>query len=223
MNALHGSYLDPSGCKRKVTGDMTKMRWVPGLSAAVRRLLSNIEHTSRRLPGTQETRRLMRFDTNAHRIRYGVPIFVTFSQDEAHNLSMIRFSRVRRNDLVLISSSNATGAATFAQRQMPTLCSSKGNEVWSVSISDLIASLPDHDARRAILARDSLAAVDGFRTLVLLIYEYLFGMRICIFWPDCNNGRNSIPCQDLFGSNAFAKGVIFGRIDAGHTSIEVQK
>ena len=31
------------------------------------------------------------------------------------------------------------------------------------------------------------------------------------------------PCQDLFGSSATAEGGVFGRIDAGYTSIEAQK
>eukprot|EP00959_Pyramimonas_sp_CCMP1952_P097865 2045388-Pyramimonas_sp.AAC.1 len=42
----------------------------------------------------------MRFETNALRVRYGVPIFVTFSPDEGHNLLMVRLSRTRRQDPV---------------------------------------------------------------------------------------------------------------------------
>ena len=49
--ALVGTY-DQFGTKKKVSGDMTKLRYVPGLSAAARKLLQNIEHCSRRLPGT---------------------------------------------------------------------------------------------------------------------------------------------------------------------------
>ena len=94
--ALGEKYKDLVGKLQSVRGDMTKLRYVAKLSAAARKLLQNIEHTSRRLPGTQGVRRLMRFDTNAMRIRYGVPIFVTFSPDEAHNLPVIRLSRTRR-------------------------------------------------------------------------------------------------------------------------------
>ena len=84
--ALKGKYRNLDGKMQGVNGDMTKLRYVATLSGAARKLLANIEHTSRRLPRTQEIRRLMRFDTNAMSIRYGVPIFVTFSPDEAHNL-----------------------------------------------------------------------------------------------------------------------------------------
>ena len=97
---MWSKYQDVSGTWRRVDGDITKIRWVPGLSAAAHRLLQNIEHTCRRLPGTMEARRMMRFYTQAHRIRYGTPMFVTFWPDESQNLLMIRFSRTRKNDLV---------------------------------------------------------------------------------------------------------------------------
>ena len=93
----------------------------------------------------------------------------------------------------------------------------------SIPIGDLRESLPSYDERRKMMARDALASVDGFRTIVAVTYEFLFGMRVCAFCPDCNNGENSIPCQDIFGSSSFAEGGGFGRIDAGYTSIEAQK
>jgi hypothetical protein len=93
----------------------------------------------------------------------------------------------------------------------------------TISKQEIIDSLPSHDERRKILARDSLASVYGFRTMVLAAYEYLFGMRVCPHCPHCNFQDNGIPCQDLFGSNASPEGGIFGRIDAGYTSFEAQK
>ncbi|CAK0869607.1 unnamed protein product, partial [Prorocentrum cordatum] len=81
-HALAGKYQGANGEKHKVMGDMTKVRFVPGLGRAAHKLLANIEHASRRLPGAQETRRAMRFETNALRARYGAPIFATFSPDE---------------------------------------------------------------------------------------------------------------------------------------------
>ena len=77
--------------------------------------------------------------------------------------------------------------------------------------------------RRALLAKDSLASVDGLRIMVLLAYEHLFGMRVCPNCPHCNHDEAVSPCQDLFGSNAKAEGGVFGRIDAGYTSFEAQK
>ena len=49
-----------------------------------------------------------------------------------------------------------------------------------VPIDDIIKSLPTYDERRLLLARDSLASADGFKMLVMVTYEYLFGMRVCI-------------------------------------------
>ena len=71
---------------------------VEGLSAAAHRLLQNIEHASPNLPGSQEARRMMRFDTQALRILYGVPVFVTFLPDESHMLLMIRYARTHQHD-----------------------------------------------------------------------------------------------------------------------------
>ena len=55
--ALNGKWKDMNGVLRPVNGDMTKMRHVPGLSPAAQRLLQNLEHTSRKIQGTQEVRR----------------------------------------------------------------------------------------------------------------------------------------------------------------------
>ena len=74
---------------QKVNGDLTKVRWVEGLSPAAQRLLQSNEHASRILPGSQEARRLMRFDTQALPILYGVPIFVIFPPDEGHKSFVI--------------------------------------------------------------------------------------------------------------------------------------
>ena len=62
-----GTCQTPSG-SQKVNGDFTNVRWVEGLSPAAHRFFKQkFEHASRILPGTQEARRLMRFDTQALR------------------------------------------------------------------------------------------------------------------------------------------------------------
>jgi len=76
--SLWGKYTDLDGRVREVRGDITKLRFVPGLSWAAKQLLQNMEHVSRRVPGTQETRSLMRFQTQAMRIFYGTAIFCNF-------------------------------------------------------------------------------------------------------------------------------------------------
>ena len=78
----------------------------------------NIEHVSRKLPGTQEVRRQMRFETHAYRVAYGVPIFVTFSPDQNHSLIMLRLSRSRRSDPVHLADSKGR-SVRFAGRTYP--------------------------------------------------------------------------------------------------------
>ena len=69
FKALQGSYVDMNGRRMPVNGDMTKVRYVSDLSVAAKRLLQNLDHTSRKMAGTQETRRTMRFDTHANRVQ----------------------------------------------------------------------------------------------------------------------------------------------------------
>ena len=102
--ALWGKYKDVNRNLQAVNGDMTKVRYVPNLSESAQVLLKNIEHASRTLPGTQETIRIMRCQTQALRIKYGTPLFITFSPEESHNLLMIRLSRKRRSDPIFLSS-----------------------------------------------------------------------------------------------------------------------
>ena len=199
-----------------------KLRYVPGLRRVAKRLLLHIEHTSRKFLGTQETWRQMRFDTQANQVRCGVPIFGTFSPDEAHNLLMVRMSRVRRKDPVLGDRID-TSSTRCCGREAPDMTRDLSGEViLGVPLQELAASAPNYEERRHLMARDALAAVDGFRTLVALAKQHLFGMRVCPFCPDCNNGQHGRPCQDIFGSSAAPEGGAFGRIE-GYTSIEAQK
>ena len=219
VEALWGSYSTPSG-KQKVNGDLTKVRWVEGLSVAAHRLLQNIEHACRTLPGTQEVRRLMRFDTQALRILFGVPVFVTFSPDESHNLLMIRLARIRENDSFFANDKFAKLKKLYGA-DSPKLTETEDDTTIAVSVDKIRNNLPSYDVRRKNLAGDALASVDGFRIMIHLTFEHLFGIRFCPNCPDCNVTGN--PCQDIFGSVATAQGGIFGRVDAVFTSIEAQK
>ena len=61
-------------------------------------LLRNSRAIARNIEGTDEIRTIMRHDTHGYRIRYGLPLFVTISPDEKHNLIMLRMVRVRASD-----------------------------------------------------------------------------------------------------------------------------
>ena len=207
-----------------VNGDLTKLKYVPGLSPVARRILDNAEATTRKIAGTQETRRQMRFDTNALRVKYGVPICVTFLPDEKHNLLTIRLSRTRRKDPALL---HDAAVALYGSRDAPKLGRAKYKQYdkddvfFALKPEDLADQVPSYGVRRAVLAKDSLASVDGFKIMVLLAYKHLFGMRVCPNCPHCN--ESDFPCQYLISSNAKAEGGVFGRVDASYTSFDAQK
>ena len=92
---MDGKYTDLNGKVKKVNGDFTKVKYATNVNEAGKRLLKNLEHTTRQVKGTMEVRKMMRFEANAGRIRRGVPIFVTFSPDEKHNVLMLRLHRSR--------------------------------------------------------------------------------------------------------------------------------
>ena len=98
--ALQGHYVDMSGKNKPVQGDISKLPYVPHLKPAARKILKNVCHVARGVPGTQEARRQMRFEIEAMRMRYGTPLFVTFSPDEAHQLLFVRMARTRASDPV---------------------------------------------------------------------------------------------------------------------------
>ena len=162
----------------------------------------------------------MRFDTQALRVLFGVPVFVTFSPGESHNLPMIRLARVRENDTCFTNENFAT-MKKYYNVNVPDLTCSDDDATIAVSVNKMRDNLPPYDVRKKILAGDALASVDGFRIMILLTFEHLFGIRFCPNCPDCNT--TTCPCQDIVGSVATALGGIFGRIDAVFTSIEAQK
>ena len=172
--ALWAKYKDVNGTMKVVGGDFTKVKYVPSLTEAAKVLLRNIEHSSRSLPGTQETRRMMRFATQAYRIKYGTPIFVTFSPDESHNLLMIRSSRTRRSDPVFKSKLTAH-MKKYAAADCPDLATEEDDILLQASVEDILDMLPSHDVRRQILATEALASVEGFRVMVHLTFQHLFG------------------------------------------------
>ena len=213
LKALTGTYIDVTGKRQPVNGDLSKLRWVPRLSSAALKILDNVQAKSRKLAGTHEVRKTMRIQTHSYRIRYGTPLFITFSPSERDSTMMIRLARARTIDPALAKDPGSR----FYTRHAPEL----DTEFASFSQEDFMAALPDYDARRTLLARDPMACADGFRVLCLLTLKHLFGLRVCWRCPDC--AQSTQPCANIFGSNANAWGGILGRVDACYGSIENQR
>ena len=93
-----GTYTDVNGESKAVKGDMSKLRRAPGLSAAARKVLSNVEARTRNVPGTHEVRTTMRQQTHAYRVSYGAALFITFSPSERDSAIMVRMARARQTD-----------------------------------------------------------------------------------------------------------------------------
>ena len=87
----------------------------------------------------------------------------------------------------------------FAKKYGPIDQPPLGDVLSALSLKALWDRVPSCDQRRAMISRDALACVDGFRTIVYLFMEYVLGMRCCIDCPNC-------ACADLFGSNARPEG-----------------
>lgn len=210
-----GKYVDCSGARKAINGDLSKLRHVPNLSSEAKRLLSEMEARSRNVPGTHEVRKTMRHHTHANRVQYGTSIFVTFSPSERDSTLMLRLCRGRKSDPAFTHESRR--AQDLQGRCEPKL----EEELLHLDPMALAEHVLDYDERVALLARDPVACSDGFDVLVLLTLKHLFGVRYC---PDCPNcAKSHRPCTDVFGSNATAMGGIFGRIDAVYGSIERQK
>ena len=216
VKALEGTYSDTHGRVRPVNGDVSKLSYVKNLGPAARKLLKNMRHIARALPGTQEARRQMRFEIGAMRIRYGVPLFVTVSPDEAHQWLFVRMARSRESDPV--RSASAFQEWMSGDRDFPPL----DDEIeFPIHVERLRRCLPGWQQRRTILARDPLASVDGFHVLLRLLLRHVFGVNMCHLCPECD--KTTSPCMDCSGSNAALLGGVFGRMDAVYITIEAQK
>eukprot|EP00435_Cladocopium_sp_Y103_P052258 s774_g16.t1 len=211
VKALDGTYCDSRGKMRAVKGDVSRLPYVKNLRPAARKLLQNMRHTARAVPGTQEARRQMRFEISAMRIRYGVPLFITVSPDEAHQWLFVRMARTRASDPVR----NAFPCQewTSGDRDFPPL---DDDILFPIHVERL-----RWQQRRRLLARDPLASVDGFHVLLRLLLRHMFGLHICELCPNCN--ETQCPCIDRAGSSATLLGGTFGRVDALYVTLEAQK
>ena len=116
-NLRHGEYVDITGAKKPLNGDLTKLRHVPGLGITAKKLLGDLEARSKYIPGTHEVRKTMRHQTHANRVCYGTSIFLTFSPSERDTTLMVRLARARQSDPAII----ADGSGRYQQRSVPQL------------------------------------------------------------------------------------------------------
>ena len=133
-----GIYVDVSGGHKAVNGDLLKVKYVPNLSPAAKKVLANMEARTKKVPGTHEVRTIMRNQTNANRVVHGLAQFITFSPSERDTAIMLRMVRARQSDPAI----EHDGAATFYRRETPDL------EVDYMRLS------PERLAEAGVVARD---------------------------------------------------------------------
>ena len=73
-----GEYLDSSGRRVEVKGDISKISQIIGLSAEEKALLQNYHFMSSRIPGTRQIRGSIRHVVFSSRVFYGIPVFLFF-------------------------------------------------------------------------------------------------------------------------------------------------
>ena len=112
-----GVYVDVNNQNKAINGDLSKLRYVPGLSAAAQKLLGNAEARTKNIPGTHAVRSTMRHQTHAYRVNYGLAIFITFSPSERDSTIMVRMVRARRGDPAI----GEDGSKAFYGRNKPNL------------------------------------------------------------------------------------------------------
>ena len=208
--ALRGHYRPSPGAPlRAVDGDISKVGMVETLTPLARRLLQNVRHASSHIPGTVETRRLMRHETHAYRIVFGEPIFVTVSPAERDTFLTVRLHRVRENDPVCALDPHARA---WGGQSKPDL----GRDLDAADVAEV--DIPGYEARRHIAACDPLACVEAFHVQLRLVLRHLFGVEICVDCPNCQ-------CRQvaLASSAAGFRTGAFGRVSAVYASLEHQK
>ena len=101
-----GVYVDTNGENKPVNGDIAKLRFVPTLSIAARKVLDNLEVRTRNTPGTHSVRTTMRHQTHSYRVKFGLSVFITFSPSEKDSALMVRMVRARKNDPAVANDEN---------------------------------------------------------------------------------------------------------------------
>ena len=189
----HGTYLTQHGKKRRIDGDMTKLRYAEGITLEERKVMNDTNFRTKQVSGTQEIRTgIGHVCTFASEV-YGNGIFMTVSPGERHSHLAVRLSRYRGKDpFVTELPKDRADEAKWIGADVPSLEAKPTDEFeWEV---------PGYDLRRILHAQDPLAPAMAFWVHVRTVLATLLGIRMC---PDCPHcAETDTPCQNEFGSSA---------------------
>lgn len=194
-------------------GDTSKLLYAKGITPLQKRLLQNMHFTGAGISGVQSTRTHIGRCMFGAQTTYGLPFFLTISPNERFSSLVLRLSRYRLNDPLLLHHKGLDAAAlrSYAGQDRPSL---RAPDAHDKDIGQASIDIPMYDIRRAMLAKDCVSIVQCFHTYLRFALGRLLGIRMCPMCPRCNANDAEFPCQDRFGSNASPMGGILGRADA---------
>ena len=117
---MEGEYVDATGWRLPVRGDISKITRIIGLRNTEKALLQNFHFMSSRLPGTRQVRNSIRHIIFSSRIFYGAPVFMTLTPSERHSGLAIRLYRGRASDPAFHSA--AKDLRPWIGAHHPSLC-----------------------------------------------------------------------------------------------------
>ena len=214
----NGYQITASGRKRRINGDITKLRFARGLTKAQKHLLREMGFVAQKLSGTQELRvdfGHMLWGANS---MYGLPVFITVSPSPRHSGLCLKLFRKRLNDPYLKYGDPELKEVLrgLAVVETPAIETAASEDCVTIE-------LPEYKLRRQALSNDVLCTVDAFIILVKVVLATLVGIRMCPKCPACNAPGSEHPCQDQFGSNMELMGGIFGGAEGFGGAVESQR
>ena len=144
---LHaGDYMDDTGQRKRLNGDISKLHKVIGLSPLQGAIIRNMFFMSAHLAGTRQVRKTIGHLLTAARVAYGIPIFITTTPSERHSGLTCHLTRYRLRDPgIQVGSPELAAVAGYLH---PSLMEAETAE----------AELPDYDLRRLCAQIEILCA-----------------------------------------------------------------
>ena len=159
------------------------------LSKAERTILTSYFRTTRSIAGCQANRRRIGHCLFGMRAVYGECVFVTLSPNRRHSALILRLSRARANDAILMGSGTDTEARRrLAGSTQPDLfIHGAPEDAESVEYAEATLKFPKLRDRQALNAQDPLSSVHHWLFGVRVLLPAAFGIRMCFNCPHCDS------------------------------------
>ena len=109
-----GYYITQKQQRRRIDGDVSKLRFATDITATEERLLADFSFRTRMVPGTQEIRTQIGHVCFWGSVVYGNGIFMTISPSERHSYSLLGSSPLG-SPIVLAEPNDSRNAITLTK------------------------------------------------------------------------------------------------------------